>query len=671
MLTTPRSTTYFPQSRGPRTDDEAGLTPPRFGVHVENTVMHDDLEHEPTSTGNPAGLAGGVVDATPADPAGLEALLDYLNRSRGFDFTGYKRSTLERRVARRMHALGVDGYAEYIDYLEVRPDEFPLLFNTILINVTSFYRDAPAWAALRDLVERRLTARPSNAPIRVWSAGCASGEEPFTLAMVLADVLGTEAYGQRVKIYATDIDDEALAQARLATYSQKAVDGVPPEALQKYFTPCGTSYLFSKELRRGVIFGRHDLVQDAPISRIDFLVCRNTLMYFNAETQARVLSRLHFALNDDGLLFLGKAEMLLTHANLFAPTDIKLRLFSRTRGRTRERALADEKAALVADPTLDDRNRLFRVAFDRAPSAQIVIDPRGLVVLVNSRAAHLFALTPQDVSRPFHDLEVSYRPADLRSCLDRVRKDRRPMHLREVERTLGSGEKTYFDIEVLPLLAETGAVLGMQISFIDITEAQRLQSELRRANLGLETAHEELQSTSEELETTNEELQSTVEELETTNEELQSTNEELETMNEELQSTVQELQTMNEELRQRGEELVELSAFFGSVLGSLRSGVAVLDRDLLVRAWNPKMEELWGLRADETQGRPFVTLDIGMPIDQLAGAIRSCLSNGEGDERVLDCTNRRGRHVRCRVTVSPLRGEPACGVTLVVDEASE
>jgi two-component system CheB/CheR fusion protein len=628
-------------------------------------VTDDDLETTGANDGADGADGAGVADAE-VDAPGLEVMLHYLHRSRGFDFSGYKRTTLARRIRRRMQILGVKTYAEYVDYLEVRPDEFPQLFNMILINVTGFFRDTAAWEFVRSLVKERFAE--GTKPIRIWSAGCASGEEPYTLAMIVADVLGPEKYVDRVKIYATDVDEEALAQARAATYPAKAVESVPPDLLEKYFARTNSGYVFNKDLRRAVIFGRHDLVQDAPISRIDLIACRNTLMYFNAETQTRILNRLHFALNDDGILFLGKAEMLLTHANLFVPIDMKLRVFARTKGRARERSTGDEATARAVDPSVEQRAQLHRAAYERAPTAQMVLDPEGRVALINHKAAHLFSLTPQDLSRPFHELEVSYRPAELRSGLDRVRKERRPLHLREVERTLASGEKTYLDIEIVPLLSDAGAVIGTQLSFVDITEAHRLEAELRKANAELETAHEELQSTSEELETTNEELQSTVEELETTNEELQSTNEELETMNEELQSTNEELQAMNEELRQRGDELVDVSTFFGSVLGSLKWGVVVLDRELLVRAWNPRMEELWGVRADEVHGKPFLTLDIGMPIDQLAAAIRSSLSGGEETERVLDCTNRRGRPVRCRVSVTPLKTEPRKGVTVVVDE---
>jgi two-component system CheB/CheR fusion protein len=265
----------------------------------------------------------------------FEALLRYLKESRGFDFTGYKRASLMRRVDRRMGVVGVHSYPDYIDRLQVNPDEFAALFNTILINVTRFFRDQEAWDFLQaKVVPTLLAGREPDEQIRVWSAGCASGEEAYSLAMMFAEALGIEQFRQRVKIYATDVDEDALTTARQAAYTERDVQGVPPDLLTRYFEPLGDRQLFRKDLRRSVIFGRNDLVQDAPISRIDLLACRNTLMYYNAETQARILRRFHFALTPNGMLFLGKAEMLLTHGRLFEPIELKRRIFRKAEAST-------------------------------------------------------------------------------------------------------------------------------------------------------------------------------------------------------------------------------------------------------------------------------------------------------------------------------------------------
>ncbi len=263
-------------------------------------------------------------------PQQLDDFLQFVRDARGFDFTGYKSPTVERRVALRMKEVGVATYDEYIDYLELHGEEYAALFNAILINVTGFFRDGATWEYLAtDVLPTLIEARPPGAPIRVWSAGCATGEEAYSLAMVLARVLGDEQFIDRVKIYATDIDEEALEQARPATYTSRQLEDVPQEALERFFERTEQRYAFRKDLRRSVVFGRNDLIQDAPISRIDLLVCRNTLMYFTAEIQRQILRRFHFALADHGYLLLGRSEMLTGRSHLFTPFDLKRRVFRR------------------------------------------------------------------------------------------------------------------------------------------------------------------------------------------------------------------------------------------------------------------------------------------------------------------------------------------------------
>ena len=594
--------------------------------------------------------ASNLVGTDSPGPPGFEELLEHLRRDRGFDFHGYKRASLIRRIERRMQTVAMPSFREYLTYLEAHAEEFPQLFNTILINVTGFYRDPDSWDYLAsDVLPRTIAAKSKDAPIRGWSAGCASGEEPFTITMALAEIVGLEEALRRVKIYATDVDEEALAHARQASYGVEEIGGVPGALVDKYFERQGNRYSFHKELRRCVIFGRHDLMQDAPISRIDVLTCRNTIMYFNADTQKKILARLHFALNDGGILFLGKAEMLLSHPTLFTPIDLKRRVFSAVpKGRLRERLLSFARAPV--EVALDDKSvsgRLRAATFDGGPVAQIVIDAMGMIAFINERARILFDLTARDIGRPLRDLELSYKPVELRSCIDQVYAARRPMSLKEVEWPVRVGDPRNFDVEVVPLLAED-TMLGVQISFIEITQARRLQKELRSAIVELEAAYEEIQSTSEELETTNEELQSTVEELETTNEEL-------ETMNEELQSTNEELQTINGELNDRSGELNQVNAFLASILTSLRVGVVVLDRDLLVRVWNDRSADLWGVRADEVLGKSFLNLDIGLPVDALMAPIRACLADERGHEEIaVKARNWRGKSLDCMVKCTRL-----------------
>ena len=603
----------------------------------------------------------------------FEALLIYLKESRGFDFTGYKRSSLMRRVNRRMGQVEITDYQDYLDYLQVHPDEFTALFNTILINVTGFFRDVDAWEYLRtEILESIVASKPADAPIRVWSAGCASGEEAYTLAMSLAEAVGADAFRDRVKIYATDVDEEQLNEARQATYGEREMQAVPPELAKRYFEPAGNRFVFRKDLRRSVIFGRNDLVQDAPISRIDLLACRNTLMYFNAETQGKILGRFHFALADGGVLFLGKAEMLLSHSNLFTPVDLKRRVFRRVP------RVAQVPGAVFLDPppppsAVTGLDELRNEAFMASPLAQLVLTSDGLVALTNRQLEKMFGVSSRDIGRPFRDLDLSYRPVELRRYIEQAQLERRTLRVTDVELRRGPADVTHLEVQISPLTGGDSSLLGVNVIFQDASAARKLQDDLEHANQQLEAAYEELQSTNEELETTNEELQSTVEELETTNEELQSTNEELETMNEELQSTNDELQSINEQLRVSTTQLDEANSFLETVLTSLKAGVAVVDRDLRIRMWNRRAEDLWGPRTNEVIGQHFLNLDVGLPFERLRPLLRGALGpDGVPGEVSVDGVNRRGRPVVVRVAFTPLQsldGGAAGDGAIIVMEA--
>jgi two-component system CheB/CheR fusion protein len=576
----------------------------------------------------------------------FDALLDHLCQTRGFDFGAYKRASLKRRIDKRMESIGIKTYDAYLDHLEVRQDEFAALFNSILINVTSFFRDEPVWEFMAsDVVPALIKAKDRGDSIRIWSAACASGEEPYTLAILFADALGEHAFRERVKIYATDVDEQSLAEARQATYSPRQVAGVSPQHLEKYFDHVNGNYVFSRELRRSVIFGRHDLIQDAPISRVDLVACRNALMYFNAETQARIIARMYFALKDTGILLLGKAEILFNHATMFVPLDLKRRIFRTTpKMNQRERLLLASQASgqELTAPTLT-HVRMREAAFDVDATPQIIVDAEGTLVLANDQARRQFGLSTRDLGRLLQDLELPYRPAELRSGIDQAIADNRPITMKDVEWRGGPDDGRVMAILITPLVDGAGIVLGQKVAFADVTSFRRLQDELAQSKQELETAMEELQST----------------------------NEELETMNEELQSTNEELQTMNEELRTRSGELNEVNTFLKSILTTFRAGVAVIDRGLQIEVWNDRAEDLWRLRADEARGMHLLNLDIGLPMTDLTSTIREVLTGADGNRvAVVQATNRRGRRFHCRVTCSPLVGgdHKVTGAILIMED---
>jgi two-component system CheB/CheR fusion protein len=587
----------------------------------------------------------------------FERLLEFVRDERGFDYTGYRRPTLTRRFEKRMQEVGAADWDAYQAHLAEHPEEFAELFNTILINVTGFFRDAETWEVVaEEVIPRLLDEKASEAPLRVWSAGCASGEEPYTVAMLLAEALGEEEFRRRVKIYATDVDDEALGEARDATYTVKQLEKVPPELRERYFSQTNHGFAFSNELRRAVIFGRNDLHRDPPISRVDLLVSRNTLMYFGSELQQRILANFYFALNRGGFLVVGKAEALQSGGNFFQPYNLKRRIFMKD-------GATGPAFRLPRLPPLDRVERseaadLGEAAFEHAPTAQVVVDEQNRVAGINLAARTLFSLRQRDVGRSLQDLELSYRPLELRSLIDEVRNERRPVVRGDVRWQRGNDEPRTLDVQLDPLAQAGEPFAGVIVSYVDATEHRALEEDLERAKRELETAYEELQSTVEELETTNEELQSTNEELETTNEELQSTNEELETMNEELQSTNEELEAMNDELRERTDETSQANSFLASVLAGIQQGVVVVDRSLRVLAWSGRTADLWGLRDHEVEGENLLNLDIGIPVQRLRDPIRRVLAGETAAEVELEGHDRRGKPVRVRVAVAPLENLP-------------
>ena len=570
--------------------------------------------------------------AAQVDPT-LEDLLVFIRDARGFDFTGYKRSTLARRICKRMAEVGTADFVDYRDHLESSAEEFGHLFNTILINVTGFFRDAETWTFLQHEIMPDLIAKAGKSrEIRVWSAGCASGEEAHSLAIAFAEALGIEECAKRVKIYGTDVDDDALRDARVGVYPAKTLESIPAALRERYFEQNGTQFAFRPDLRRRVIFGRHDITRDAPISRLDLLVCRNTLMYFNVETQAQVIDRFHFALREGGCLFLGKAEMLLSDGERFEVVSMRQRYFRRRPGTAtpRYQSLA-VKLDVIGTPEMREvskKRQLRDLALETVPVAIIGVDAEGTVVLINNQMRTLFQMTARDVGRPFHDLEISYRPVELRSLIERAYAEHRMVRVNGVERAVGPAEVQFLDIHIQPLWGTDGLSAGVMVMFIDTSVVTRLQLEVKRNREDLDTAHEELQSTNEELETTNEELQSGNEELE----------------------------TMNEEMRIRTSELDEARSFLAGVLSSVAAGVVVLDAELLVRSWNKGAEELWGLRADEVRNQAFFGLDFGLPTADVRDIVQQCLASGKRAGPVqVGAINRIGRAITCMVVCSPLK----------------
>lgn len=337
--------------------------------------------------------------------------------------------------------------------------------------------------------------------------------------------------------------------------------------------------------------------------------------------------------------------MMLTHGNIFTPVSLPNRIFRPvpTQNRRDRPLYLNNLNNENNDRNVEKQQQIKDSAFDAGFNAQLVIDAAGKLQLANMQARAMFGIKPLDLGRLLQDLEISYRPLELRSHIDRVYSTRQMAIIRDVPRHLPEGNTQYLDIYFNLLENGDREALGVSVSFIDVTRYHELQTELQRSKQELETANEELQSSNEELETTNEELQ--------------STNEELETMNEELQSTNEELQTINDELRQRTSDVDRLNAFLNSILASLKAGVVAIDNQFNILSWNEEANEMWGLQFDEVEGQSLFSLDIGLPIEQLREPIRNCLADrSDRQELAIDSINRRGRSFQCRLSINPLMG---------------
>jgi two-component system, chemotaxis family, CheB/CheR fusion protein len=567
------------------------------------------------------------------DP-GFRPLLEKLSTTYNFDFREYKEPSLARRIRTRMSALRIDGFDAYARYLDQHADEHVALFNTILINVTTFFRDAEAWKLIgSDVIPRIVDTAGDSRAIRIWCAGCSSGEEAYSVAMLLAEHLGERAGGYLVKIYGTDIDEEALTTARHAVYRLEQLKELPSEFVDRYFARDGQLYRVRRDLRRWCIFGSHNLTQAPPLSHIDLLVCRNVLIYFTSELQERIMSRFHYAVREDGYLFLGRSESLLARSRMFRPVQLKWRIFERTPSVARQVTAVlpdrDEAHGTVAEhPPRVEAGATLRAqrALDVLPAAVMIIDMTDTILAWNPAAEALFDIAQAAaLTRKFRDLDVSYRVEGLRARIEDVKARHAPAQMENATFGRRNGDTVHADISILPLV-EAHRLVGVLVFAVEATEHARLKDQMGRIAEQHATAIEELQSTNEELETTNEELQSTNEELETTNEELQSTNEELETTVEELQAANTELGALNAELEGRTSELNRLESSHQALLNSLEHGLAVLNRDGVVTLWNQAADRMLGLRAEQVVNRPFFALPLGDAAGQGRAAFERALS---------------------------------------------
>lgn len=588
-----------------------------------------------------------------------EEIIQYLKMSRRFDPHAHSSANFDSALRNRLDLLNMTPEA-YMDELQVRPGEINVLLSSMLERKPLF-QDTEAWTAVRDLVVAKLAS--SSAPVRIWAVSCGNGLDAYALAVMLAEATNPSEFSARVKIFATDEDDKELAIGRAGIFDREQLAILDEETLYRYFSSHGENrFVFRSDLRKLLIFGKHRFLEDAPISRMDLVICRYRLALQEYETQQKTLSRLLFSLDTGGFALIGVGEGIPSGSG-FQPVESCPMLFRKVI-RNRPHLGEPTPRSVASNPKL---MMLEEAALDACAPAQIVVDAFGVIALANQRARTTFGITANDVGRPLQELEISYRPLELRSLIDRVSREGGVITIPHVMKVSVDGP-VHFEVVLKPLVHNT-RMIATSIQYIDISSRHELSNQVGILHEQLQAANEELHSAHEELVTTNEELQSTNEELETTNEELQSTNEELETMNEELRSTNTELESSNWAQRTVTHRIETNNTFLASVVDNLGASIIVLNQSHQVLVWNEHASHIWGLRQDEVLGRNLFALDIGFPVHELKEPLRSVGVSADAKiSLVTEAVNRRGKKIKCRVTAHQLCSKSPKGVLVVIAE---
>ena len=591
-------------------------------------------------------------------PDTFDRLLTRLARRTGVDFHAYKEATLRRRLARRMVATHCASLEEYEPLLDRHPEELDSLFQDVLISVTAFYRDTTAFETLHKKLVERLAGKAPGDEIRVWVAGCATGEEAYSLAILLNEILGHELIHYRLQLFATDIDMRALAIARKGRYDRGALKGLPGELVERYFHEIGDVFVVNKALREQVIFARQDLTQDPPFLRLDLLTCRNVLIYLRSSAQKQIIKRFHYALAANGLLLLGKSESL-PDASFFTTCESQAKLYRRRDNvespalpasrRTRPSPPARAMPASRPAPQRRMEERVMQALIRHRVPAGMVLDTRFDIHYVFGDVSPFAKMAAGRPSLNVQQLLDDSLHIDVKALTYKAIRENQPQRSRRM--VVGDRE---VQLGVLPLPVVPGEE-ALQLLIFDIltpTAAAdggiaepRAGDEGRASELEreLSATREHLQTVVEELETSNEELQSVNEEMQSGNEELQSTNEEMETANEELQSSNEELLTVNEELQSKTSELSQALGDLENIKNALPAPLLVVDRNGRLTLYNPTAQQLFALTGSQL-GQPLYPLqqrfkqhDIDALVSEVIeqGRVRECQLNGERRYRLV------------------------------------
>jgi two-component system CheB/CheR fusion protein len=568
-----------------------------------------------------------VANTPPVGATTLKKLLIKVKQQTRIDFSGYKEGTLWRRIERRMAATHVSSLDDYLALVDATPEELEHLGKDILISVTAFFRDPASFAALRALLQGIIQTKRPGDEIRIWVPACATGEEAYTLAIILAEMLGPNVNQFRIQIFATDIDLNALAVARKGSYPESALVDLEPGLAIRYFQKVGNHLEVSRTLRDMVVVARQNLVQDPPFLRLDLVSCRNVLIYLQNELQAKVLSTFHYSLNPSGLLFLGKSEGIFQQEALFDVLDKASRIYRRGPGESRLSVsafrLPDLAERSIPKIIADSESRLLDEAVRRYVPTTVLINGTFDILHMHGDVSPYLAIVPGKPNFNLQNLLHRELRADLQllqhqaehkqeSAIGRAHRIRIGEEMRDVRlvvHPLDRGVVNPFYLISFEIMPQVIAAAGHGDE-VPVTAEGRNVRELEEE---LISTRERLQTVIEELETSNEEMQALNEEVVAANEELQSSNEELEAANEELQSTNEELTTVNEELQVRSGELSDLFNDLENIQNSVGFPIMVCNSHLELTRFNSPAAALFSLSSVSIrQPLPGMRLPVGM-----------------------------------------------------------
>jgi len=563
----------------------------------------------------------------------LHRIFTLLRGASGVDFTHYKPPTIRRRLQRRMVLHKLDSVEQYIKFMRENPDEVNRLYQDLLIHVTRFFRDPDSFKALvAEVFPKLVQGRRGINPIRIWLPGCSTGEEAYSVAIALLEHLGDEASGVPVQIFATDVSETAVEQARNGLYPETIAADLTPERLRRFFSKTDGRYRIAKVVRDLCVFARQDVTRDPPFSKLDLILCRNVLIYLGAVLQRKLMSVFHYALKPSGFLMLGGAETVGSQVDLFAVVDKKHRIFVKKVSDTPASmhmpldyapgAAPGRSARLPVEPHNGNtfQNEANRLVLERYGPPGVVVDDDFQIVQFRGKTGYYLEPAPGDAIPGLNLLKMAREGLlhGLQTALYGARKGDCPVR-KDGLRVVFDGHSRDVDLQVIPF-SVAGGSRHYLVLFEDVTARGEGEAPRAPAALGsvddqrikqlqdeLAASREYLQSIIQDLEAANEELQSANEEILSSNEEMQSTNEELDTAKEELQSTNEELNTVNEELYGRNEELSRVNSDLVNLLGCVEIAIVIVGADLGIRRFTPMAEKVLNL----------IPTDIGRPISQI------------------------------------------------------